>query len=103
MLTINNSNVFIHFEDFGRYVREVKKFNVRFNNPTLAPKIISLSESNPNYYVSEYSPTAFGSEFWLYNTANNAIQIDESSMTPFGYLDLPLKRLAQELYSLVKQ
>lgn len=94
MLTINKNNVFIHFEDFGRYVREVKKLNVRFNNPTLAPKIISLSESNPNYYVSEYSPTAFGSEFWLYNTANNAIQIDESSMTPLWISGFALKEIS---------
>lgn len=94
MLTINKNNVFIHFEDFGRYVREVKKLNVRFNNPTLAPKIISLSESNPNYYVSEYAPTAFGSEFWLYNTANNAVQIDETSMTPLWISGFALKEIS---------
>jgi hypothetical protein len=94
MLTIDKNNVFIHFEDFGRYVREVKKLNVRFNNPTLAPKIISLSESNPNYYVSQYAPTAFGSEFWLYNTANNAIQIDEASQTPLWISGFALKEIS---------
>ena len=94
MLTINKNNVFIHFEDFGRYVREVKKLNVRFNNPTLAPKIISLSESNPNYYVSEYAPTAFGSEFWLYNTANSGVQIDETSMTPLWISGFALKEIS---------
>lgn len=94
MLTINKKNVYTHFEDFGRYVREVKRFNVRFNNPTLAPKIISLSESNPNYYVSEYHPTAFGSEFWLYNTANNAIQIDESAQTPLWISGFAIKEVS---------
>jgi len=107
MATINNNKVFVHFEDFGRYVREVKKLNVRFSYPTLSPKIISLSESNPNYYVSEYSPTAFGAEFWLYNTANNAIQIDESAQTPLWISGFALKEVnpgvAQSSRSIEKQ
>lgn len=91
--SISNHKVLTFFEDFGKYAREVKKFDIRFDSPSLAPKLISLAEVNPNYYVSDYTAGSFGASFWLYNTANTAIQIDESSQTPLWIAAYSLKQV----------
>jgi hypothetical protein len=93
MQTINNSKVLVYFEDFGRYAREVKKFDARFEYPSLNASLISLSDVNPNYFVSEFQPSSFGASFWLYNTASGPIQIDESSQTPLWISAFSLKNI----------
>jgi hypothetical protein len=93
MQTINNSKVLVYFEDFGRYAREVKKFDTRFDSPSLNASLISLSDVNPNYFVSEFQPSSFGSSFWLYNTGSGPIQIDESSQTPLWISAFALKNI----------
>jgi hypothetical protein len=93
MQVIDNSKVLVYFEDFGRYAREVKKFDTRFDSPSLKPTLISLSDVNPNYYVSDFQPSSFGASFWLYNTASSAIQIDESSQTPLWISAFALKNI----------
>jgi hypothetical protein len=93
MQTINNSKALVYFEDFGRYAREVKKFDTRFDSPSLKPTLISLSDVNPNYYVSDFQPSSFGASFWLYNTASGPIQIDESSQTPLWISAFALKNI----------
>lgn len=94
MQTINNSKVLVYFEDFGRYAREVKKFDTRFDYPSLNPGLISLSDVNPNYFVSEFQPSSFGASFWLYNTGNGPIQIDESVQTPLWISAFALKNIS---------
>ena len=93
MQTINNSKVLVYFEDFGRYAREVKKFDTRFDLPSLNASLISLSDVNPNYFVSDFKPSSFGASFWLYNTGSTAIQIDESSQTPLWISAFALKNI----------
>jgi hypothetical protein len=93
MQTIDNSKVLVYFEDFGRYAREVKKFDTRFNAPSLNANLISLSDVNPNYFVSEFQPSSFGASFWLYNTGSSAIQIDEASQTPLWISAFSLKNI----------
>jgi hypothetical protein len=93
MQTINDSRVLVYFEDFGRYAREVKKFDTRFNSPSLNATLISLTDVNPNYFVSEFQPSSFGASFWLYNTGSSAIQIDEASQTPLWISAFTLKNV----------
>jgi hypothetical protein len=81
------------FEDFGKMAREVKKFDVRYQYPSLNPKLISLADYNPNYYVSDFTTSSFGSSFWLYNTASGPIQIDESTFTPLWVSAYALKEI----------
>ena len=81
------------FEDFAKTVREVKKFDVRYQYPSLAPSLISLAEYNPNYYVSDFETSNFGASFWLYNTSNGPIQIDEDNYTPLFVVAFPLKNI----------
>jgi hypothetical protein len=73
--------------------REVKKFDVRYQYPSLNPKLISLADYNPNYYVSDFTTSSFGSSFWLYNTASGPIQIDESTFTPLWVSAYALKEI----------
>jgi hypothetical protein len=93
MQTINDSRVLVYFEDFGRYAREVKKFDTRFDYASLNPNLISLSDVNPNYFVSEFQPSSFGASFWLYNTGSGPIQIDEAAQTPLWISAFALKNI----------
>jgi hypothetical protein len=93
MQSLGNSKVLVYFEDFGRYAREVKKFDTRFDTPSLNPNLISLSEVNPNYFVSDFQPSSFGASFWLYNTGSGPIQIDETAQTPLWISAFALKNI----------
>jgi hypothetical protein len=81
------------FDDFGKMAREAKKFDVRYQYPSLNPTIISLANYNPSYYVSDFNTSSFGSSFWLYNTSNGPIQIDSSTYTPVYVSAYALKEI----------
>jgi hypothetical protein len=81
------------FDDFGKMAREAKKFDVRYQYPSLNPTIISLADYNPSYYVSDFNTSSFGSSFWLYNTSNGPIQIDSSTYTPVYVSAYALKEI----------
>jgi len=99
MQVIDNVKVRVYFEDFGRYAREVKRFDVRFDYPSLNPKLISLANVNQNYHISDAVLSSFGSSFWLYNTSNGAIQIDESAQTPLWISAFALKSVSPGMVS----
>ena len=81
------------FEDFGKMTREVKKFDVRYQYPSLNPKLISLADYNPSYYISDFTTSSFGSSFWVYNTSGGPIKIDESTYTPLWVSAYALKEI----------
>ena len=81
------------FDDFGKMAREAKKFDVRYQYPSLNPSIISLADYNPSYYVSDFNTSSFGSSFWLYNTSNGPITIDSSTYTPVYVSAYALKEI----------
>lgn len=81
------------FDDFGKMAREAKKFDVRYQYPSLNPSIISLADYNPSYYISDFTTSSFGSSFWLYNTSNGPIQIDDSTYTPVWVSAYALKEV----------
>ena len=81
------------FDDFGKMAREAKRFDIRYQYPSLNPSIISLADYNPSYYISDFSTSSFGSSFWLYNTSNGPIQIDASTYTPVWVSAYALKEI----------
>lgn len=87
----NAKPAILFFEDFGRYAREVKKYDVRYSNPALSPRLITLAGINENYYVSSFTSNNHGASFWLYNTSNGPIQIDETAQTPLYISGFALK------------
>jgi hypothetical protein len=88
----NNKNVY--FEDFATMVREIKKFDVKFDSPTFTSSMIDFSSVNSDYLVKNYSPNAFGAKFWLYNTANSPVAIGEDSTTPLFISGINLQYVA---------
>ena len=83
----------LYFEEFGRFVREVKKFNVRYQQSALKPQLLSLSGINTNYYVSDFETSSNGATFWLYNTSNGPIKLDDSTGTPLSITGYMLKQV----------
>ena len=78
----NDISTRIEFEDFAKVVREVKKFDVRFNKPAFVSRLIEFSKVNPYYSIKSYKYGPFGAKFWAYNTAPSTIRISEDFGTP---------------------
>lgn len=94
MIGIDKKNHTLYYEDFGRFAREVKKFDIRYNELSLKPQLISLSGFNKNYYVSDFETSSAGATFWLYNTSNGPITIDDASGTPLWISGFQLKQIS---------
>jgi hypothetical protein len=78
----NETSTRIEFEDFAKVVREVKRFDVRFNKPAFVSRLIEFSKVNPYYSIKSYKYGPFGAKFWAYNTAPSSIVISEEFGTP---------------------
>lgn len=81
---------YMYFEDFGKLVREVKKFDIRYDNVALNPQLISISRTSRYYQVSDFKTTNHGASFWVHNTGNSAITLDGTSGTPLYVFGFPL-------------
>jgi len=87
----NGKGSYLYFEDFGKLAREVKKFDIRFEDVGLTPKIISLSETSKYYQVSDVNLSNHGGTFWVHNTGNSSIKLDTENGTPLFIIGFPLK------------
>lgn len=94
MLGTDNKSHILYYEEFGRFVREVKRFDIRYQQQSLKPKMISLSGFNKNYYVSDFETSSSGATFWLYNTSNGPITLDDNSGTPLWISGFQLKKVS---------
>lgn len=90
----SQNNKKVYFEDFATMVREIKKFDVKFDAPAFTSKIIDFSSINSDYLVKNYVPNAFGAKFWVYNTSNAPITIGEDSLTPLFISGIALDYVA---------
>jgi hypothetical protein len=83
-------------------VREIKKFDVKFDQPTFNSAILDFSSINSDYLVKNYSPNSFGAKFWVYNTSNADIILGEESLTPLFISGIKLDYVADGDVSLKK-
>ena len=90
----SQSNKKVYFEDFATMVREIKKFDVKFDGPTFNSAIIDFSSVNSDYLVKNYYQNAFGAKFWVYNTSNSLVAIGEDSSTPLFISGIKLEYIA---------
>jgi hypothetical protein len=90
----SQNNKKVYFEDFATMVREIKKFDVKFDSPAFTSAIIDFSSINSDYLVKNYVPNAFGAKFWLYNTSNAPVTIGEDSLTPLFISGIALDYVA---------
>jgi len=95
LFDVDGKPMSLYFEEFGRFVREVKKFDVRFSKPNaLKPQLLTLSGINTNYCVSDFEVSSNGASFWLYNTSNGPIQLSDSTATPLSINGYPLVQVS---------
>jgi hypothetical protein len=90
----------LFYEDFGSFVREVRKVQARFGFPALAAKLIEFSSIIPDYMVKNYKYTSWGAEFWLYNTSSTAVRLDSDSSIPIYITGIVLNTLGNGTISL---
>ena len=90
----SQNNKKVYFEDFATMVREIKKFDVKFEAPTFTSAMIDFSSINSDYLVKNYSPNAFGAKFWVYNTSNALVTLGEDSLTPLFISGIKLDYVA---------
>jgi hypothetical protein len=98
----SQNNKDLYFEDFATMVREIKKFDVKFDAPTFNSAILDFSSINSDYLVKNYSPNSFGAKFWVYNTSNADIILGEESLTPLFISGIKLDYVADGDVSLKK-
>lgn len=77
-----NSDLRVYMEDFGKQLREAKKFDVRFPAPSVSANLITLSKLNKDYSVKNFSFSSYGAEFWVFNTSRSSIPLSLDSNTP---------------------
>ena len=90
---VSGYNVF--YEDFGNLVREAKKYEVRFNQPSFDSILIELSKVNPSFYVKDFKASSFGATFWIFNTSSDMIRIDGGSDFPVYITGIGLSKLSE--------
>jgi len=94
MMGSDKKNHILYYEEFGRLVREVKRFDVRYSQAALKPKLITLAGLNTNYHVADFESSSNGATFWLYNTSNGPITIDDAQGTPLWISGFKLKQIS---------
>jgi hypothetical protein len=90
----SQNNKKVYFEDFATMVREIKKFDVKFDGPTFTSAMIDFSSVSSDYLVKNYYPNAFGAKFWVYNISNSLVAIGEDSSTPLFISGIKLDYVA---------
>lgn len=90
---VSGYNVF--YEDFGNLVREAKKYEVRFSQPSFDSILIELSRVNPSFYIKDFKSSSFGATFWIFNTSSDMIRIDGGSDFPIYITGIGLSRLSE--------
>jgi hypothetical protein len=100
--SVNNSSLQFSFEDFGNQVREAKRFDVVFDNPSLSASLISLDTLNKEYQVSSFSHNSYGAEFWVFNTSRSSIGLSLETSTPLIISGVALEEINPGEVSLSK-
>lgn len=71
----------IYFEEFGTILRECMYFNIRYDKayPALISEIAPTASKDRGYTVSGFQSGSYGAEFMIFNNADKAIVLDEST------------------------
>jgi hypothetical protein len=95
-------NGIYYFNDFAKIVRQVKKYEVRYNNgPARLARLIETSRVNPRYAIRSQEYTPFGAEIVVMNTAPGAIAMSEDTDLPLYIYGIMLEELSTGAVSLV--
>lgn len=84
------------YYDFGRTVREVRKYDIRYKDaPSLSSKIIDVSSVNPKYFIyGQPYFTSFGGELIVANATKEPIALDSNSTLPLYITGTKIEELS---------
>ena len=82
------------YKDFGRLVRQVKKYKIRYDSPALGSKIIDISKVNPQYMILSNKFTPFGGEIVVANTSTTVIALSSDFNLPLYVIGTKLEELS---------
>lgn len=91
--SVKNSDLKFFFEDFGNQLREAKRFNIKWKNPSAYASVISLDKLNKEYKVSAFSSTSYTADFWVFNTSRSSIGLSLETSTPIIISGIALEEL----------
>lgn len=90
-----NNQIQFYFNDFARLVRQVREYNVRYQDPAFNSVLIDISRVNPEYMIKEYSPTSFGAKIVVVNTSSGPVLLGEDSQSlPLYIVGIQLEELS---------
>lgn len=93
---ISQQNIKYIYDDFGKTVKELKYFNVRFEPPTIKADLLDFGIKTSKYYIPSFYSNSFGAKFWIMNTSNDIIKIGEDSSVPIYIAGFALTRSNNE-------
>lgn len=89
-----NNSVKYYYNDFAKLVREVKDYDIRFQDPTFASTLIDVSAINSDYMIKSYRPTAFGAKLVVANTSAGPIILSDNTNNPLYIVGIVLEELS---------
>jgi len=77
----NNATSKIYFEEFGTIMREAVHFDIKYDQafPAFYSRIAKTFTSDRSYTISGYYGGAYEAEFIVFNSADKAITLDDST------------------------
>lgn len=90
----NSDRFKIFFEDFGKTVRQTKKYTPRFEAPIVKGKLIDISRVNPQYMVMKQDIGPFGAELVVVNMSNTALALSGDNNLPLYIQGFQLEEIS---------
>lgn len=79
---VGENSIQYAYEDFGNQMREAKKFSVQFEKPAILARLLSLTKTNKDYYVTDFSYSSKSADFWVFNTSRASLGLSMDMNTP---------------------
>lgn len=92
---INDDLTNVIYHDFANCVREVKKYTIRYDYPSLQYKLIDISRINPKYRIYRENYTSMGAELVVVNTSNEPISLSENSALPLFIIGTQVEEITK--------
>ena len=92
--SINNSKKMkVYYNDFARLAREVKEYDIRFDQIALKSRLIDISNINPQYMIYKYDSTPFGAKLIVKNMSAQYLKMTDESYLPLFITGIALEEV----------
>lgn len=83
-----------YFNDFAKLVRQVKEYDIRYEMPSYAVRLVDISAVNPEYLIKKFDYTSFGAKIIVVNTSSGPILLGEESNLPLYLVGIGVEELS---------